>query len=288
MPGQPAPPAAAPQLHAPPEQAPLGQAVPHPPQLLWSVCVSTQVLPQRVCPLGQPVIHRPETQTAPEGQSLDATQVHAPPEQTPLGQATLQAPQLLASLKVLMQVPPQSVVPVGQEVTQTPPKQNWPVGQPIPPPQVQMPAVQLWLGQTVPQTPQLFESVWRLVQVLPQRVWPAGQGVRQRPPTHSRPAGQGAVSLQVHAPPTQSRLGQMVPQAPQLLASLLGSEHWPAQQFSPPQDMPQVPQLVLSVAVLVHVPPQHCGLSAPQGLVQLPQCSGSERRSKQATSPQQV
>jgi hypothetical protein len=83
------------QTQAPPTQPfPPVQTFPHPPQLLLSVCVLTQVLPQMTIPVGHP--QTPLVQGLPGGQVLP------------------HAPQLKVSVCVLMQMPPHSVVPGGQ------------------------------------------------------------------------------------------------------------------------------------------------------------------------------
>jgi len=105
-------------------------------------------------------------------------------------------------------------------------------------------------GHTVPQPPQLAESVCVSVQPFAHTALsPAGQ---QLPPLHA-------------APPPQT-----FPQEPQLVASVSRSVQrlaqttcWGAQQTPrlhgtpAPQFVPHVPQLVSSVCVSLQVPPQH-------------------------------
>jgi hypothetical protein len=51
---------------------------------------------------------------------------------------------------------------------------------------VHAPAAHTWPGpQTVPQPPQLFTSLWRSRQAVPQTVWPGGQLTAQRPAEHT-------------------------------------------------------------------------------------------------------
>jgi hypothetical protein len=93
--------------------------------------------------------------------------------------------------------------------------------------QVHCPPVQLWpLVQTLPQPPQLVESVWVFTQAPPQRVWPAGQ-----PPPWQRPL------TQLWPAP------QLFPQPPQLNGSICAFTHAPSQQVSllPQQFVPWLP-----------------------------------------------
>lgn len=126
-----------------------------------------------------------------------------PPQQLwPVLQANIgpQPPQLLALLRVSMQLPPHGVWPVGQVVTHRPAEQNCPVGQVAPALQVHCPLEQVPLAQWIPQVPQLAASLARLVHTLPQTLWPLGQ---------------------VQTPLTQvAPLGQAWPQAPQFAASV--------------------------------------------------------------------
>jgi hypothetical protein len=155
------------------------QTTPHLPQLLVSLLVLVQVLLQQVWPLEQPLPHPPQL-----SESL-VVSVHIPPQQvsvpghspvnvpqvhwlftqlSPGEQTVLQPPQWLVSLLVSVQVPLQQVWPLAQQVSPAWVAQHWPVGQ-------QTPLQQLWpLGQTLPQAPQLFESVSRLVQAPLQQV----------------------------------------------------------------------------------------------------------------------
>jgi hypothetical protein len=84
--------------HTLPEQVPLGQTLPHAPQLFGSLVVSVQVPLHSVCPVGQPVppVQVPPVQVCPEAQALP------------------QAPQLFGSVPRLVQVPLQLVWPVPQ------------------------------------------------------------------------------------------------------------------------------------------------------------------------------
>jgi len=75
----------------------------------------------------------------------------------PPAQIFPQVPQLLLSVEVFTQEPPQKVWPMEQT--------DW-----------QVPLVQLEPApQTLPQVPQLLLSVLGFTQTPPQRLWPAGQ-----------------------------------------------------------------------------------------------------------------
>jgi hypothetical protein len=78
--------------HAPLVQVPLGQTVPHAPQLFGSLCVFTHCVPHTVIPA--PPQHAPLVQT------------------TPPGQTVAQAPQLFLSVCKLTHVCPHSVRPL--------------------------------------------------------------------------------------------------------------------------------------------------------------------------------
>ena len=164
--------------HAPaPHDLPPVQTLPHPPQLMGSVLVSTHAVPHRV---SVPQLHAPAVQLSPAGQTLP------------------QLPQFFASVPTSTQAPEQFVVPVGHVAAQAPAAQTgevplhtlphspqfWgssrvstqdepqsfvPVGQP------QLPATQTWPdGQALPQAPQLAASVWRFVHCPAQKVVPGG------------------------------------------------------------------------------------------------------------------
>jgi len=131
------------QEHMPAAQVcPIGQAVPHEPQLALSLAVSTQVIaapvPQtvrgavhataqrpvvQVCPIGQALPHMPQWV------SLDCTSTHASPQRIwPVGHAHApavqlcppehaipHAPQFVGSVCVSVQVAPQRRCPIGHE-----------------------------------------------------------------------------------------------------------------------------------------------------------------------------
>jgi hypothetical protein len=91
-------------------------------------------------------------------------------------------------------------------------------------------------GQTLPQVPQLFGSVFVSTQV----------------PAHTVPG-------QVHAPLEQTSPAlQVLPQVPQFPVSLDRSRQTPEQQAGmvPAQVMPQAPQLLVSVLVSTQTPLQ--------------------------------
>jgi hypothetical protein len=90
----------------------LQHAVPHAPQLLKSLLVSTHLSLQFVIPAGHehvPFVHTP-----------------------PAGHLLVQAPQLLVLLERSMQALPQFVWPGGHSVVHWPPAQTWPVAQVVP------------------------------------------------------------------------------------------------------------------------------------------------------------
>jgi hypothetical protein len=137
------------------------------------------------------------------------------------------------------------------------------------PPQQVCPA---WQG-VAPQAPQLFGSVWVLVQVPSQQVFGGAQVV---PPQLQTPASQVCPA------------GQAMQEGPQLLGSVWVLVQVPPQQVCPAWQggAPQAPQLFGSVWVLVQVPLQQV-LGGPQqvppqqvcpvrqALPQLPQLLGS-------------
>jgi len=92
------------------------QTVSQPPQLRVSVCVFTQTPWQGLCPPGQTM-----------------TEVQTPfRHMSPALQALLHLPQFLSSVAKSTQIPPQSLVPVGQLSRHTPPWQVCPLGQIVP------------------------------------------------------------------------------------------------------------------------------------------------------------
>jgi hypothetical protein len=156
-----------------------------------------------------------------------------------------QAPQLVASVCVFTQRPPQRVsAPAHIGAPQTPIVQVWPIGHAVPqvpqfdalvdvsthvPPQSiwpighiiaarQAPIVQLWpIGHAVPQAPQLAGSVCVFTQVPLQSTW-------------------GAVHIVVarQAPIVQLwPIGHAVPQAPQFMLSVCGLTQVPLHASSP-------------------------------------------------------
>jgi hypothetical protein len=169
---------------------PAGQMVPHAPQWLTLVAVSTQASPQRCWPEGQPLV---QTALAPVVDAhTGVPPVHALP----------QRPQLLVPLRAVSQplegLPSQSPKPGSHDSPQVPLAQ---VAAPLVP-----------LGQTRPQVPQLpaelsVATSQPLLGWLSQSELPGEQVMRQTPITHA------AVLLgpEAHA----------LPQAPQLPALLL-------------------------------------------------------------------
>jgi hypothetical protein len=122
-------------------------------------------------------------QLVPQGAAPDGQVMHCPPlQEAPLGQTTLQAPQLLESVCVSTQLVPQNVPPNGhthlleplhtsEGRQQIPAQSVQPNGQPQTPPiQAVSP------GQAFPQAPQLVSSLCRLTHLpLHTVAWPAGQ-----------------------------------------------------------------------------------------------------------------
>jgi hypothetical protein len=136
----------------------------------------------------------------------------------PVAQAFPQAPQFAGLVAVSTQVPPQSVVPVGQP--QAPPMQT------LPPLQVVPQAPQLALSDLVSthEPPQLVRVPAQLAPQVPtEQTWPAVQAVVHEPQW----AGSAFTSTQV---PEQSRLPGSQTQAP-------------FEQILPPEQVvPQAPQ----------------------------------------------
>jgi hypothetical protein len=173
------PPSGAVWQTAPTQGWPAAQGMLHPPQFELSVLVLVQAPLHRVCPVGQVVPHLPPMQAC------------------PVMQVKPQLPQLLGSVAVVTQIPPQLV---------------WPFGQPL---LTQVPLAQIGVvpEHTVPQVPQLLGFVWGLIHVVPQRVSPEGQVLVQTLDTHV-----------VFAPQTW-------PQAPQSLLLVVISTHWMPHNF---------------------------------------------------------
>jgi hypothetical protein len=141
---------------------PAAQTCPQPPQFAASLDASLQIPPQ---------------QSLPPGQSPLLPQVHALFTQlSPAAQAWPQAPQFAASLVVFTSQPllafrSQSAKPARQAKPQVA--------------LLQVASPCAGAGQRWPQLPQLLASVLVVTQVLPHRVWPAGQ-----PPLWQRPLTQ--------------------------------------------------------------------------------------------------
>ena len=180
------------------------------------------------------------TQALPQSVNAGFVQTHIPPRHTvPAGQWLPHEPQFCESPIKLAQTLPQSVYPLLHCTLQTP-----------------LLHVTVELGGAVhfwPQLPQLFGSVPRFTQALPQRLSPAGQ--TQEPKLHPAPAG------------------QTFPQPPQFVGSVkistqtaehvvtprrVWQAHWPPTQApGGAQSLPQPPQLPGSTLTFVQAPPQH-------------------------------
>jgi hypothetical protein len=259
---------------------PAAQTVPHPPQLVLLVAVSTHAPAQSVYPAAQVHAAAVHTSFAPHvaphrlqlflsfcrsthvfphfvfGAEQPAEQLEMPLtvlHTSPGSQASPQAPQLAALVERLSQTPaafpgPGPFAAPGQVVS--------PVGQ------VQAPSVQVApVGHAAPHAPQFAALVLVSMHSVPpppgppctvQRVWPLAQPVVQPLLTH------------VSAPM------QRFPQPPQLALLLVVSTHWllqevrlplhthsPFEQLAPlPQALLQAPQLLGSLSVLTQAPPQ--------------------------------
>jgi hypothetical protein len=205
------------------QQAPLwqrlepgGQTTPQPPQLPRSLLVSVQKvpLPQQVCAPGQPLVAQVPCLQTP------ATQLAPGPQLWP------QVPQLAASLPVLTSQPSnvwllQSAKPGEHDETRHA--------------EATHEVVPCGTGpQKMPHPPQLLLSFWVLAQRAPQQVWVPGHPVGPQGPTHT--------------PPEQALPGgQALPQAPQLVGSLVVSTSQPSNvwllQLANPGKQPPMPQL---------------------------------------------
>jgi hypothetical protein len=160
-----------------------------------------------VCPVGQDAAHvPPAVHTAPP---VAQRGTHEPEHVCPCVHAVPHAPQLLKSVERSMHAPLQRLNGLGQKVPPSGPVSGGP-----PPPlsvllqsATQLPATQLLpASHLVPHTPQLFESLCRLVQkpvpplaTVPQTVWPVGHAARQAPFAQTSPLAQ----YDVHAPALQ-------------------------------------------------------------------------------------
>jgi hypothetical protein len=134
-----------------------------------------------------------------------------------------QAPQSFGLVLSLTQAPEQQPRPLPHwlsivQAPHPPLVQTWPGEHWLFEVQMQTPLAQLWpFGQTFPHVPQLLGSVWVLVQTPLQAVWPVGHIATHSPLEQSWPAGQATPGPQVHWPLEQVPLGQLTPQAPQLV-----------------------------------------------------------------------
>jgi hypothetical protein len=250
-----------------PQVPPSGQLLPHEPQLLTSVFLSTQVPLQRS---GVGLVQLDTQVCDDELQNV-----------------------LIGQLTAFWQVEPHEVL--LSRSLQTPPQLTWPVGQHRPaslcvPVGQHLPASQLALAPHVmPHAPQFCESVCGLLQLPLQLLSPDGQHRRF---VQVSPVLQLSAQLEQcelvprfwHVPPqlswfvpqqmpkSQVPAPQPLPQLPQLSWSSSGLMHWPLQNSSPlaqidlhvpawqlvpaPQMLPHAPQLKLSESGLLQVPLQ--------------------------------
>lgn len=262
--------------------------VPHEPQSLVLLVVSTHVPEQSVSPAGQPLTQAPAeqvgvpesaAQTCPHEPQLFlsvCSLTHAPlhreypllhvKPQVPaeqvgealatFGQACPQLPQFCVSVDTVTHVPPQDACPPGQPETHT--------GDPPPsaPPSAAAaehtgaPASAL---QATPQKPQLAE-VLSSTQELPQRVYPSLHEMVHALFTHTGCAF-GSVVVHTWLPPSAPA------QPPQLVAVLVVSTHAPLQSVSDPH--PEVHEYVPPSPAAHTLPPVQAWL--PASLLQPPQ-----------------
>jgi hypothetical protein len=223
-------------LHTPPQHvAPAPHLAPQAPQLLGSVVVLVHTVPLTAGQEGA-APDQPGRRALPwqhdDGGEHGVMGVQVPLLQVlPPGHTLPQAPQLLASLVVFLHTPPQHVAPAPH---------------------------------LAPQAPQLLGSVVVLVHTVPltagqEGAAPDQPGRRALPWQHDDGGEHGVMGVQVPLlqvlPP-----GHTLPQAPQLLASLVVFLHTPPQHVAPaPHLVPQAPQLLGSVVVLVHTVPLTAG-----------------------------
>jgi hypothetical protein len=232
------------------QSCPVPHVVPHPPQLVGSLVMSTQPLlhPIHVPP---PYSLQLEQLRPPSAEGADAQPSDAlvpphdgtqwPPAQVwPLWHWVLHWPQLLGSVWRLAQrpvtvslPPPHSVVPLGHDVPQKPPAHT--------PPPVQIgahcPLTQLWpVAHWVPHVPQLSKSLVTSVQ----------------PSLHAIQVPPYALQLeQLGAPPSGD--GELAQPLDAFPPPQLGSQ-LPWEQACPPgHALAQVPQLLLSLVRSTHV-----------------------------------
>jgi hypothetical protein len=231
--------------------APAGQALPQPPQLARSFWVSMHLVPQHVLPAGQPVIWQ-----------FTCWQVPAMHD-APAAQALPQVPQFFGSVLVLTSQP--SPTCLSQSAKPALHALMWQA-------LARQAVLPLVTGpHTVPQAPQLFESLAVFAQVTPQQVWldgqapPLPQAPTQTPPEHDSPTPQA------------------LPQPPQLAGSVCvsisqPSKVAPSQSAKPPSQAPitQVEAAQSAVA---------CG-NGPQTMPQPPQSRGFVASSTQSGSQQ--
>ncbi len=257
--------------------------MPHAPQFIGSVVVSTQAVPHiirgaaqvvtamhapavQICPVGQTLPQRPQlrgsmfrmvhpTEPVPVGQQVlpaAHAQVHAPALQMrPVRQVVPHAPQLRGSLRVSTHAPPQRVWPVGQIARHVPVVHDWPV------------------GHALPQRPQLRGSLRVSVQVALQRVWPPEQMGAQVPAVQSSPTAQALLQR----PQWVFEVARSMHDVPHIIRGAAHIEmgvHTPAAQFSlAPHEVPHAPQLRASLWMSTQTVPQsrwkpvHTGTHAP-------------------------
>ncbi len=238
--------------HWPLVQIPLAQTVPQPPQFWGSVCVSVQVVPQRLWPVAHGATQVPEMQ-----RSLAAHWV-------------AQLPQCAGSVAGLVQALPQAIWLVPQAVTQLPPEQYGAV-----------PLQACW------QPPQFSGSDWVFTQVEPHWVSPTAQFEPQTPLRQTP-----LVQTLPQRPQLLGSLSGFVQAVPQSCCPWLqGFTHWPeVQVWFGPHWLPQLPQLAGSVAkfaqepfgqviwlpghVATQLPPEQSGVAVGQAWPQPPQSAG--------------
>jgi hypothetical protein len=204
--------------------------------LLLSIAVFVHEPPHMLPPLGQP--HAPPLQVWPPGHTTPthARCTHALPKHTESGSHVCPV-QLLAM--------------------------HWPAAHACP------------LGHTVPQAPQLAESVWKFAHAPAHAVWPGAQA--QTPCEHANPAPHTTPThdLSTHAFCEHTWSG------PHIVAPQALGKHAPLPQPSPEaHDLPQLPQFASSVSVATQLEPQALlpvGQVVPEGGVELQAATNAAR-----------
>ena len=232
-----------PQLvaHAPFMHVPVPQELPQPPQFNGSLSRSVQVPPQHpgFVPLKHEAPQDPQLSKScePSEQLLLQQSGRSPPQPLP------QPPQLLASLVVATHAPSQAV---GKGSVQVIAPVHWPFVHAAPP-------------QSLSHAPQFCESLSVSVQPPSQQLGevPIVQVVLQLPQLLMSLAMSVQPVSPQHPGVVNPSTVQSFPQPPQLLTSVVVSEHDDEQQlWVPVHALPHVPQFFASDEVSSHIPAQ--------------------------------